>query len=180
MSKFAIIFPGMGYHCDKPLLYYGKKLAIEMGYQVIEIRYDGFEKVDTMQEATELALKQAEAILEKYVITADDEILCISKSIGTVVTSVWQQNMSIHAKNIFFTPVKETFLYAASASGIVFHGTKDPMADTQMVMAECEKRKLPLFLTTDGNHSLETGKVSENVNTLVTVIEQMQNYLGSL
>ncbi len=24
--KLAVFFPGIGYHCDKPLLYYAKKL----------------------------------------------------------------------------------------------------------------------------------------------------------
>ena len=37
MSKTAIIFPGIGYHTDKPLLYYSKKLAAESGYHVIEV-----------------------------------------------------------------------------------------------------------------------------------------------
>ena len=26
-NKLAVIFPGIGYHTDKPLLYYGKKLV---------------------------------------------------------------------------------------------------------------------------------------------------------
>ena len=29
-NKLAVIFPGIGYHTDKPLLYYGKKLAKNM------------------------------------------------------------------------------------------------------------------------------------------------------
>ena len=33
MSKLAIYFPGIGYHCDKPLLYYSRSLARELGYQ---------------------------------------------------------------------------------------------------------------------------------------------------
>ena len=43
MSKIAIVFPGIGYHTDKPLLYYGRKLAAELGYRVIEVSYSGFE-----------------------------------------------------------------------------------------------------------------------------------------
>ena len=27
MKKLAVLFPGIGYHVDKPLLYYGAKLA---------------------------------------------------------------------------------------------------------------------------------------------------------
>ena len=32
-GKLAVIFPGVGYHADKPLLYYGRKLAKQHGYQ---------------------------------------------------------------------------------------------------------------------------------------------------
>lgn len=29
--KLAVFFPGIGYHCDKPLLYYSRKLVQNMG-----------------------------------------------------------------------------------------------------------------------------------------------------
>lgn len=38
------IFPGIGYHCDKPLLYYSRKLAQECGYEetiALSYTYDG-------------------------------------------------------------------------------------------------------------------------------------------
>ena len=31
--KLVVFFPGIGYHCDKPLLYYSRKLAQEYGYE---------------------------------------------------------------------------------------------------------------------------------------------------
>ena len=30
--KLVVCFPGIGYHCDKPLLYYSRKLAATAGY----------------------------------------------------------------------------------------------------------------------------------------------------
>lgn len=33
--KIAVFFPGIGYHCDKPLLYYARKLVQEYGYEKI-------------------------------------------------------------------------------------------------------------------------------------------------
>ena len=39
-KKLAVIFPGIGYHTDKPLLYYSKKLAKTKDYEVVEIKYD--------------------------------------------------------------------------------------------------------------------------------------------
>ncbi len=39
-KKLLVVFPGIGYHCDKPLLYYGRKTAAEAGYdEVINISY---------------------------------------------------------------------------------------------------------------------------------------------
>lgn len=34
-KKIAVIFPGVGYHVDKPLLYYSRKLADQYGYEVV-------------------------------------------------------------------------------------------------------------------------------------------------
>ena len=42
--KLAVFFPGIGYHCDKPLLYYSRKLAQECGYEetiALSYTYDG-------------------------------------------------------------------------------------------------------------------------------------------
>ena len=38
-KKIAVLFPGIGYHTDKPLLYYSRKLAMERGYEIIEVKY---------------------------------------------------------------------------------------------------------------------------------------------
>ena len=39
MKKIAVIFPGVGYHADKPLLYYSKKIASQNGYEIVEVPY---------------------------------------------------------------------------------------------------------------------------------------------
>ena len=33
--RLAVVFPGIGYHADKPLLYYSRKLAAQQGYEII-------------------------------------------------------------------------------------------------------------------------------------------------
>ena len=38
-KKIAVLFPGIGYHTDKPLLYYSKKLARKRGYEIVEVKY---------------------------------------------------------------------------------------------------------------------------------------------
>ena len=38
MKKIACLFPGIGYTCDKPLLYYSWKLLKGLGWEVVRFR----------------------------------------------------------------------------------------------------------------------------------------------
>lgn len=42
-KKIAVLFPGIGYTCDKPLLYYAAQIAAEQGYEIVKVNYSGFE-----------------------------------------------------------------------------------------------------------------------------------------
>ena len=42
MSKIACLFPGIGYTCDKPLLYYSWKLLKGLGWEILPVSYSGF------------------------------------------------------------------------------------------------------------------------------------------
>mgnify|MGYP004878678517 CR=1 FL=1 len=38
-KKICVVFPGIGYHTDKPLLYYSKKYMIAHGYDIVDVTY---------------------------------------------------------------------------------------------------------------------------------------------
>lgn len=40
--KLAVVFPGIGYHVDKPLLFYSKKIAASHGFEIVEVPYGNF------------------------------------------------------------------------------------------------------------------------------------------
>ncbi|MDO4941544.1 MAG: alpha/beta hydrolase [Lachnospiraceae bacterium] len=181
-DKIAVIFPGIGYHTDKPLLYYSKKQAAGAGYRVIEVSYGNFKSgikgnADLMKEAFESALTQTETILQNQEFDSDGELLFISKSIGTVVAAAYEKEHKLNAKNIYFTPLEDTFGFVKPESGIVFHGTADPWAETSVIKSACEKLSLPLFITEDANHSLEQGVVSRDVEALALIMDQCESYL---
>ena len=161
MKRLAVIFPGVGYHTDKPLLYYSKKLAKQFGYEITEVPYkDLFREMRDPDKKLEAAFfsafAQTEKMLEKVPFAEYKDVLFISKSIGTVVAS--------------------TFSFAPQ-TGIAFHGTADPMADTQMVKEACRERQIPLYLIENGNHSLETGDVLRDIENIRDVMERTQEYI---
>jgi len=195
MQKIVLLFPGVGYHTDKPLLFYGRKLAQNYGYEtVIHISYGGFKggikgNPEKMKEAFESALSQAEEIFRKEckkngldrktLFAGDNEILVISKSIGTAVAAAFQQQHGFVGKNIYFTPVKQSFLFMQPESGIVFHGTADPWAETQDIREGCEKLDLPLYITEGTNHSMETGDCLKDLQIMQEIMEHCNEYLSS-
>ena len=83
MKKLAVLFPGIGYHCDKPLLYYSKKCLSAYGYEIIEVNYKHFphmkEKDELIKQAEDIGYKQAEEILKDIPFSTYDEILFVSK-----------------------------------------------------------------------------------------------------
>lgn len=182
--KLAVIFPGIGYHADKPLLYYAKKLARSFGYEIAEVPYRDFPEgvkssPEKMKEAFESALAQAEKLLGDKDFSKYDDLLFISKSIGTAVASAYAVGHGLNAHHIYYTPVAETFCLV-KGDGVVFHGTKDPWVETDIVAKACEEKGLPLFLTENANHSLETGEVAEDLRNLAFIMEETRRYLERL
>ena len=89
--KLAVLFPGIGYHCDKPLLYYAAKLAKTEKYEVLPVPYTGFpEKVrgnmDKMRVCLEIAWSQANELL---------------MSSGKALERLWVQRMRRRMASMF-------------------------------------------------------------------------------
>lgn len=182
IKKVALVFPGLGYHPDKPLLYFGKKLAREAGYEVVEIRYGGFkygvkDNPEMMREAFESALSQTEEILADREFGPEDDLLYVSKSIGTAVAAAWQKQHGLSGRHLYFTPVEETFQFVERESGIAFHGTADSWARTEAIRECCSKFAIPLFITEDANHSMETGDTDKDLEILRGIMLECKNYL---
>lgn len=92
MSKLAVIFPGIGYSFDRPLLHFGMEWAAENGYEVMKVPYSGFPpkirgSKERMRESLELAEQQTEILLKDVNWEKYGRILFISKSIGTIVAA---------------------------------------------------------------------------------------------
>lgn len=182
--KLAVFFPGIGYRFQKPLLYYSKKLAKECGYDTfLDVDYQikkttnirGNE--EKMQEAFEEACASAEKILAPIPWDAYEEIVFISKSIGTAIAAHFTNIYQIDAKQIYYTPLVQTFL-ANPAPGIAFCGTADPwVPDVDNVIYQCAQAQIRSFRIEDVNHSLETGDVMRDIDVLQRVMQQTKEYL---
>ena len=179
--KLACLFPGIGYTCDKPLLYYSWKLLAGLGWEVVPVPYTGFPSgvkgnAEKMQQAAHLALEQAEAILKDIKWSGYSDILLIGKSVGTVVCAAYAKRHGIRCRQVLFTPVEETFEFAGK-DALVFHGTADPWADMEKIRKRCRELGLPLAETEGANHSLETGDVDRDIKEMRKVMKTVREFV---
>lgn len=117
MSKIVVCFPGIGYHCDKPLLYYSRNLVHELGYKDsrnVSYTYKAGNirgNEEKMKEAYEVLFSQAEAELADIAWSANDDVLFISKSIGTIIAASYAKKYALkYVRHILYTPLAQTYL----------------------------------------------------------------------
>ena len=156
MSKIAVYFPGIGYHCDKPLLYYSRNTACELGYETLFL--------------------QAESALADISWCKYSDVLFISKSIGTIIAASYAQKYEIkNARHILYTPLAQTYLFAPNHA-IGFIGTADPWSDIDEVIRLSDKNHIPLTVYEGCNHSLECGDTLKNLEILKDVMQKTKNF----
>ena len=184
MSKIAVIFPGMGYHSDKPLLYFAKRLAREAGYEVVEVNYEFPFKAREimndkvrMKEAFKMAVSQIKEQLGEMSFDQSEDVVFVGKSIGTALAAYFDSELEVGARQVVFTPVPQTFDRVRKGSGIVFHGLADPWCETEIVEEKCAELELPLYKVERANHSLETDDPMEDLSNLQWIMEKVKDFL---
>ena len=181
--KIAVLFPGIGYSCDRSLLYFSGKLAAADGYEILTVPYKDFPSGvkgnrEKMVRSFEMAMEQTEEILTSVDWTDFCEIVFIAKSIGTIVSSAYAKQHGLSVRQVLFTPLSDTFRFTdAGCDAVAFHGTADPWAKTDEIRTACEENGIPLHLTDDANHSLETGDVMTDLDTLTGVMRAVKRFL---
>ncbi len=185
MNRIAIVFPGIGYHSDKPLLYYGRKLAVEAGYsQCINVKYTfsggkirGNDK--KMKETFESLYAQAVDFLEEIDWNEYDDILFISKSIGTAIAVNYARNKGLqNVRQILYTPLKATFANEVCKPAIAFIGTADPWSTVVKVVNSAKEMDIPIHVYENANHSLETEDTIMNLKILKDVMKKTKKFIG--
>lgn len=197
MSKIVVVFPGIGYTSDKPLLYYAQKVAEKCGYdesRVLEydFSYKNSLKQDreTYKRACNRVVKFTEENLKGVDWMSYDKILFISKSIGTIAAASFEYDLARFfnkdrspfvlppLKQIMFTPLEETFKYPVQ-NALGFIGTADTWSRLDRIQKAAIKQYIPITVYENANHSLETGNMSEDLKNMADIMALCEQFLKS-
>jgi len=183
MNKLAVFIPGIGYTNDRPLLYYSAYVLRRRGYDIKKIDFSGFpggvfNDEKKLLQCFEIALNQTSKALWDTDFDGLDDLIFVSKSIGTGVAAFYTSKEKIPARHVFLTPLEKTLSFARNGCGIAFTGTADPWADSEAIKTGCEKKRIPLTMIENANHSLETGDINFDLDTLRLVLGRIEEFAG--
>lgn len=128
-----------------------------------------------MQQAFESLYVQAEKSLSAIDFNKYDEILFISKSVGTIIASAYAEKHNLKCRQILYTPLKYTYDYKHD-DAVSFIGTSDPWSIVPEVEELSQKQKVPMYVYENTNHSLETEDTLENLRILQDVMMKTKTF----
>lgn len=190
-EHLAIIFPGLGYNADMPLLYYTTQLLIDKGADLLQLRYN-YQTDETQSLSQE---EQYQRLITDCTAAYDvatqqrnySGLTLVGKSLGTLALG--------HLLTTRFNPANTTFVWltpllrnehlykqinSRKHRSLFVIGTKDSHYDPSL-LAETEQATGGETLVIEGaNHSLERagkplespGIVQSYLERLATVLEQ--------
>lgn len=165
-DRLALIFPGLRYTCDMPLLYYSTELLLERGCDVLQLWIDSeapeFERI-SQAELTQQLLEYSEALLiaGKNGGTYND-LLLVGKSLGTLTMTLMLTNDQafLNETTIWFTPLVNLppvsqVMLSLSGPAFIAGGDADPTFEQEAVSQIKAKPNTTVTVLKDANHSLE-------------------------
>ena len=183
-TELAVIFPGLRYTCDMPLLYYPTRLLLGRGADVLQLHTDynhpDFEQASPLARAQWLGADALAGVQTGLTMRPYDRLILVGKSIGTLeIGFLLAGGIAASATTIWLTPLLHQPLLVQAASQCrapaLFiasdaDSTYDPAA-MQRIQQACGARSLIL---SGANHSLEVpGDPLRSVQYLQAVVESI-------
>ncbi|MGG4345701.1 alpha/beta hydrolase [Paenibacillus lautus] len=177
-SKLVVLFPGKNYPCDKPSLHFAGTSAIQSGFDLLVLEY-GYQAARTnldindLQRVIEDSQESVQRIIGKY-----NQVVFISKSLGTIIAGEVHEKLDIPVKHLFLTPIKDTIHYINKFNGLVVYGTKDEVFNNELANQINIDKVRKVIEIPNANHGLETNNVEESIEILSKLVRIYMDFLS--
>ncbi len=180
-ASIAVVFPGRGYTCEMPLLYYASMAALSKGCDVLSLEY-GFYKSNKKfaYDDFDKAAKEIAFIINKCNLDSYTNIYFISKSLGTLFAGeVSAQLSSYTIKNLFLTPIEKTIPYMIRRNCIAVTGSIDKAFPASCIDYVRSNSKSEIVIIDEADHSLEAEfNIHRNMEILQQVIKLCEDFVS--
>lgn len=180
-KNIAVLFPGVKYSCDKPLLNYARKSAASLGCDTLCISYLKELEIGNINKNDIYNIsKGCLNLIKKYLKLKDYEnIFFISKSVGTIAAGKITEELGFdNIYNIYLTPVKYTIPFIKYGTNLTITGSKDNFFSMDDINSLDGFKNSELHIIKDADHSLEVkDDLDKNLDILKNVIHLCNNFI---
>lgn len=187
-EKLAVLFPGTGYTCDRPLLYYARRMAEQNGCDVLPLSYS----VSLKRGESDLNKAVRQTLTQVLPMVQDTlgEVLCrhayrelffFSKSFGTVAAGAVERALRLRVHQFFLTPLEASLPYLAAHPCYASCGTADPWVPDSVRRQFLGISGVRFGLFPGANHSLEIpGDAEASVRNLQMIAASYADFLREM
>lgn len=158
-KKLVIAFPGTGFTTKETLFQECFSVFQGKGYQVVQLDFSmiPFKEIETIAEAVEAANRQAALQLKDIRLEEYEDVVFLSKSLGTVCAGWLEGQWGCHPRQLYLTPIRETLDYIQTDSRVIalVLGNQDRLMSVEELEAFCVPRGLRMVVFAGVGHSLK-------------------------
>lgn len=180
-SSIVILFPGRGYTCDMPLLYYANMATLHKGCDVLSLEY-GFQKSGKkfVLEDFDKEVDEIISIIMKCSLDSYSDIYFISKSLGTLFAGEVSGRLKhYNIKNLFLTPLVKTVPYMLDRKCIAVTGSIDEAFPDSSIDYVRKNSDSEVVIIEAADHALETeSNIHRNLEILQQVIKLCEDFVS--
>ena len=189
-TRLAILFPGLGYNPDLPLLYYTQQLLLAHGVDLLQLRPEyatrAFQSLSN-QEQFEVMAGDAAAALQAGLAQGDyQQVILAGKSIGTLSMALLlpQVDLPLPPITIWLTPLlRQAIVVDAAldcqAPAFYLVGSSDPTYVPATMSLIQKRTPAQVFVAEGANHSLEIpGETVRSLDILRQGMGELSSFLA--
>lgn len=188
-TELAVLFPGLRYSCDMPLLHYSTRLLLERGADVLQLHTDynrsDFEAAAPLERAQRIGADALAGLTAGQSQRPYSHVVLVGKSIGTLAIGFLLAGGAVSdAATIWLTPLLHQPLLVQAAClcrgpALFAVGDADSTYDPQALERIRQATGAAAVVLPGVNHSLEVpGDLQQSIRHLGTVLEAIARTLA--
>jgi hypothetical protein len=188
-NHLCVIFPGLGYTADMPLLYYSSFVMESKGADVLQVNYDyktkAFQSLSQEDQYNRIISDATAAYKVGRKQSEYKNITLIGKSLGTLALGhLLMTQPELHTANfIWLTPLFRNEAFRLQVMSLAHHalfviGSSDPYYDKQILSGVETSTGGESLVFEDADHSLEIpGKPLESLQVLQRYLSRLEAFV---
>ncbi len=179
-SCLAVIFPGGGNSCDRPILHYLRSFLLSNNVDVLNISYTN---LVNNEDSSDVQMERlVNSIMEALNQVMSDKIyrkkMFISRSAGNIISNELKIKKDIQVdKTVYISPTKDATKYLDTYPGLIITGTNDYYISDTEVNDLVEKYKEKVLVFDQGTHSLENEDIEKTLDFCKKSVTMIMDYL---